>query len=542
MNTNLKQLVRRGGQKIAEYHKQIFAEMYQQYVGVHLNVTDKFGGRWKYFLFLLERMKVVRSHIAVPFLLAELAFWMTFVIHMMNFGSVTKYVGQFIPKGAWWFIIPLWIVALEILWSRKYRNWHLRHEAYYFALYRYGPDSPRSMLVTIIIRLIKGSFMMGYLYVVMYGTDVRLGNIFWETVLQLWPLGALTAGLFVFQAIYGYLLFGNSWDWQKKGVLLAVVVSVFGAYYKQFKLFVPNFHMPAINTPSWNWSNQPAVTTFELKDLFLGFLVAISLLIVTIALGLLVNKVKNVLEDDTNLDFIRDGILSMWWVTPIIYFGLLISIVSFRWYHEIYIPDRMAAEQAAAIAQTIESSATPAPAFTLTPPFTATSILPTETLTAIPETLTATPASFTATSSPTLAFTSTLTDTPVASTATTASGTLNGLSWTSVYTEATYDANGVSTYQSVASVQNGELYIISNSKTKIGSGEFTDAIQTLEPIGSYKGCTVAITGVTTFDWDKCFVYHIENKWFKAPRLINNWLFSVTSGQGENLVYYNTAFK
>ena len=391
----------------------MFAEMYEQYIGVHLKVTDKFGGRWKYFLFLLERMKVVRTYVAVPFLLAELAFWMAFVIHMMNFGSVAKYIGQFIPKGAWWFIIPLWIVALEILWSRAYRSWHWRHEAYYFALYRYGPDSPRSMLATIIIRIIKGSFMMGYLYVVMYGTDVRLGAIFWETVIKLWPLGALTAALYVFQAIYGYLNFGNSWDWQKKGVLLAVTTSVFGAYYAQFKLFVPNFHIPAIHIP-WTWNNQP-VTTVEPKYALLGITLAIGLFVVVIGLGLLVNKIIEALSDDINLDIIRDTTLNVWWVTPIIYFALLISIVSFRWYHEIYIPDRaaeLAAQQAVAV-QTVEPSVTPAPEFTLTPMFT---VLPTETLTAIPatQTFTATPA-FTATPSPLPTFTSTSTQTLIPS-------------------------------------------------------------------------------------------------------------------------------
>lgn len=405
VNIDWKGIGRRIWQKIVNYHREIFAEMFEQYIGVHLKVTDKFGGRWKYFVFLLERMKVVRSHIAVPFLLAELAFWLAFIIHMMNFGSVAKYIGQFIPEGAWWFIIPLWFAALEILWSRPYRNWHWRHEAYYFALYRYGPDSSRSMLATIIIRIIKGSFMMGYLYVVMYGTDIRLGAIFWETVIKLWPLGALTAALYVFQAVYGYLTFGSTWDREKKLTLLAVVISIIGAYYAQFKIFVP-IDLPAIHIP-WSWNSQP-VTAFDPKQAVLGFLVAIALVVILGGIAWLLNKIWTALEDDTNLDVINDVALNIWWVTPLIYFALLISIVSFRWYHEIYIPDRMAAIAAAALqreVEPLEPTALPLPTGTVTNQ----AMIPTFTPFVSPtESFTATPA-FTATVSPESTFTSTMT-------------------------------------------------------------------------------------------------------------------------------------
>lgn len=129
------------------------------------------------------------------------------------------------------------------------------------------------------------------------------------------------------------------------------------------------------------------------------------------------------LEDDTERTFTYKN---LWWV-PSVTVMLFWCYFIPSYYQEVYLPDRLAAQQAAAIVQTVEPEATPAPEATLTPAFTATNALSTETLTVIPvtPTLTATPAPFTATASPLPTFTSTSTQTMVPSPTATETATVD---------------------------------------------------------------------------------------------------------------------
>lgn len=365
--------------RMVAYHRGLLDEL-KVYLRGRPEIWQKHEGNgWKYFFAWVKRQLYLRSTTATPFQLGEASFWFALVMCFVNFRKVVGYIAGYIPHGAWWFIIPLWIVALEILWSKRYRDWHWRHEAYYFALYRYGPDSPNSMLVTMAIRIVKGGLAMGFIYVVMYGVDMRLGDIFRETLWKLWPLGVITAALYVFQGVYGYLTFGNWWNWEKTTVLGGLIAMLVTLYAIQVKNLFPGIAFPAISLPDFSlvdlqWGKP------QMPDLRTSI---ITLVILLVGFGggyllfLLIKKIFTWVRENIGIEDVNMTAINVWWMTPSLFFILLWGIVGYRYYTEVYLPDRLAAQTAIEAVAThippsIPTTVTVLPSLTTQPTFTST--------------------------------------------------------------------------------------------------------------------------------------------------------------------------
>lgn len=361
------------------------------------------NGKWNVFLKNVVTT-VIKAHFnnrTYPwwtFLAVDIANLTVILLGLVNHARVWKYIMALVPKGMelyFYVALPLMFWASVELaqsrWGRDffwYTHWHTAGigEGTWYTI--------PGVVITTLFRMLKSVLILGGTWVVFQSVDPRLGTITSETFIFYWPLLVITVCMYVLEGMVFYmsLLLSDIVGWIK---MISISAGMLYAY-QAYKI------MSRVSLTTWKdeWNHADGgdvfVSTIDWAHLYhLSIFYGPRLIIIAIAVLIVVYFAVRTHER-------WNDIFAIICVTPTITVLLIAGTISYRWYSEIYLPDRIAQLAAAALIQVTEAPATEAPIASEEP-----------VVTEIPATFTALPVfTETVTPMPTFTTTPTATSTP----------------------------------------------------------------------------------------------------------------------------------